>query len=622
MICFIEVTFISDIGTIEQYLQSQYDFLEGKAQGCFPGNEVKPGVWVGQGIEIDPTAQVTPPAVLGNQCAVGAGAKIGPFAILGSGVQVGKDASIRRSVVWDNAWIGKSAALRGTVVGNAARVKAHASLFEGSVIGDRTVVGERSVVKPGVKIWPEKWVEKGTRLRTSLVWGNCARSHLFGERGVVGDLNIEMGPELACRLGMSAGSTVGLPARFALSTNGQPGTLMIKQGLLSGLMAVGTKVMDLGSLIVPVHRYAVRALHLKGGIHVCCQGEEQVCLRFFNEQGADYPPGEQRRVESIFCREEYRRVSFNQIPKPEYVPDMNLAYLNYLLEFFDQDITRRACLRVVVDYDSQRMGSLLRPLFESLGCEMVTFAAPRRRSQTFTEMLKTAEHFGDMVKEHRADFGVMLDAGGEELILVDEEGRIVPEDLLTSLISLVILSENRYATIALPVTASDSVEEIARIWGGNVRRTKTAPWALMQIFLDEEVRCSQGRYPQFLLYGDALVTLGVLMEYIARKQKTLSRILREIPSFATARREVEVTWENKGKVIRYLAENSGDQEAELLDGVKIYHPKGWALVLPDADEPLCRIYSEGFNQEIAESLIEMYRQKIQEFCSSCPPEDN
>jgi mannose-1-phosphate guanylyltransferase/phosphomannomutase len=39
------------------------------------------------------------------------------------------------------------------------------------------------------------------------------------------------------------------------------------------------------------------------------------------------------------------------------------------------------------------------------------------------------------------------------------------------------------------------------------------------------------------------------------------------------------------------------------------------MVLPDAEEePMCRVYSEAFNQEAAESLTDMYVTKIQEIC--------
>jgi mannose-1-phosphate guanylyltransferase/phosphomannomutase len=77
---------------------------------------------------------------------------------------------------------------------------------------------------------------------------------------------------------------------------------------------------------------------------------------------------------------------------------------------------------------------------------------------------------------------------------------------------------------------------------------------------------------------------------------------------------VEVDWDDKGKVLRQLAEESQKQKVETTEGIKIQHPQGWAMVLPDAEEPMCRVYSEAFNQEAAESLTDMYVTKIQEIC--------
>ncbi|NPV29010.1 MAG: NTP transferase domain-containing protein [Firmicutes bacterium] len=609
-----------DVGNIEAYLQAHYDLLEGKTRLPIPATEVAPGVWVEGEAEIDPKAQITPPVYIGERCVIGPAAQIGPLAVLGREVRIGKGASLKRSVVWDCAWLGEGCELRGAVVGTGARVKMGAVLLEGSAVGDRTVVGERSVLKPGVKIWPEKWLEKGTRLRSSLVWGNHARPCVFGSRGISGDLNTEVGPELAARLGAALGSVVSLPARLSLGTDGSPGTQMVKNAVLAGLMSTGVGVVDFGSLTLPVHRYGVRALQLQGGVHICHQGGEKVCLRFLNGQGADYARSEQRKVEGMLSREEYRFVPLARIAPAEYVPDVSRSYLNHLLEYLDRDLCRRARIRIVVDYDPERLGALLPPLLEALGCELVTFAAPRKYPQTFAEMLKTAEQFGDVVKEQRANFGAVLDTGGEELVLVDEKGCIVREDLFTSLISLIVLSGNEQATLALPVTASDAVEEMARRRGGRIRRTKTAPWALMQTFLEEEVRRTQERRPQFLLYGDALATLAVIAEFLAEKRRPLSQILGEIPAFATARRDVEVSWEDKGKVLRTLAEEAGEGEVEMLDGIKMHHPKGWALILPDADEPRCRIYSEAFSQEIADSLTEMYARKIEEICRPPVPD--
>jgi mannose-1-phosphate guanylyltransferase/phosphomannomutase len=48
----------------------------------------------------------------------------------------------------------------------------------------------------------------------------------------------------------------------------------------------------------------------------------------------------------------------------------------------------------------------------------------------------------------------------------------------------------------------------------------------------------------------------------------------------------------------------------LLDGIKVRHGKDWALVLPDPEKPLYRVYGESYTQETAEELTDLYVQKI------------
>ncbi|MGD0153192.1 MAG: sugar phosphate nucleotidyltransferase [Thermacetogeniaceae bacterium] len=603
-----------DIGTIEQYVQAHYDILEGKVEVAVAGTESQPGVWLGDGVTVDQTARLVPPVVVGTGSVIGPRAKIGPGVVLGQNVTVGRGASIKRSVVWDGALIGENAVLRGAVVGWRARVKAAASCFEGSVIGDRSVVGERCVIRPGVKIWPEKWVEKGARLSTSLIWGQSARPHFFGSKGIIGDLITEINPEIAARLGAAIGTVKR--GRLSICTDGYPASQMIRHAVLSGLLATGVQVVDFGKLTLPAHRQGIRALRLNGGIHIYHRGLEKIAVRFFNNKGIDFSRNEQRQVEGMLDREEYRYTSSGQIVAAEYYPEVNRMYLNYLLGFLDRNVIRKARLRIAIDYDQEYLGCLLSPLFEALGCEAVAFPAARDQVRTSSEVAAAIEQFGNIVRERGADLGAAIDPGGEELVLIDDQGNVVQESRLMALLALITLNGNESATLALPVTMPEAVVEHARRRGCMVKRTKTAPWAQMQTALDDEVAGSQQRFPQFFFYGDALAALGMIVEHLAREGRPLSRLIESLPSFATAHREVEVTWDDKGKVLRKLAEDAGEAQAEIPEGIKLRHPEGWALVLPDADEPVCRVFAESFNYETAKSLTDMYAQKIREICGN------
>ncbi len=71
-------------------------------------------------------------------------------------------------------------------------------------------------------------------------------------------------------------------------------------------------------------------------------------------------------------------------------------------------------------------------------------------------------------------------------------------------------------------------------------------------------------------------------------------------------------WEQKGTVMRTLVELSKDREVELVDGVKVLHDDGWALALPDPEEPVTHVWAEGATDADARRLAQEYARRIRQ----------
>src|SRR5690606_33207972 len=124
------------------YVRAHKDILDGRVQVGIPGFEVSDGVFIAEGAEVHPDAVLTGPAVVGDNCFVDAGARLGEYTVLGQGVRVRSGAELERTVVHENAYLGESVKLRGTVVGRAADLRRNARCEEGVVLGDEVFVGE------------------------------------------------------------------------------------------------------------------------------------------------------------------------------------------------------------------------------------------------------------------------------------------------------------------------------------------------------------------------------------------------------------------------------------------------------------------------------------------------
>ncbi len=137
-----------DIGKLEHYLQSNFDLLTRKAPLPVPGSETQPGVWLGEGVQIAPTAKIQPPILLGDGCCVGEGAKVGPLVVLGNGVKVRQKAVVREAVLWDECIVGDGATVVRCVLGSQCEVMAGFRVEPDRAYGCGERIGESVAREP------------------------------------------------------------------------------------------------------------------------------------------------------------------------------------------------------------------------------------------------------------------------------------------------------------------------------------------------------------------------------------------------------------------------------------------------------------------------------------------
>jgi mannose-1-phosphate guanylyltransferase/phosphomannomutase len=118
--------------------------------------------------------------------------------------------------------------------------------------------------------------------------------------------------------------------------------------------------------------------------------------------------------------------------------------------------------------------------------------------------------------------------------------------------------------------------------------------------------------PGFLPAFDAAASLVKVLELLARTGSRLSTVVEGLPRTHMAHETVVTPWEQKGTVMRTLVEMSKDREVQLIDGVKVRHDDGWALALPDPEEPVTHIWSEGATDASAKALATEYARRIRQ----------
>ncbi|MBC7765339.1 MAG: NTP transferase domain-containing protein, partial [Hyphomonadaceae bacterium] len=209
MFGYVSADYWCDIGDLDAYMQCHCDILDKKVGIRFHANEVLPGVWMEEGVQIDEGAIIKKPCWIGQNAHIQKNAVVEEYSVVGQQCLISEGASLKRAIIWQGAKIGSQAQLRGCTICGSVNVGFQAQIYEKSVIGDRTMIGEKAIIKPSIKIWPAKTVEGGATVSANLVWGSRTNRSLFGERGISGEINVDVTPEFASRLGTAFGAMMG-----------------------------------------------------------------------------------------------------------------------------------------------------------------------------------------------------------------------------------------------------------------------------------------------------------------------------------------------------------------------------------------------------------------------------
>jgi len=602
-----------DVGTLEAYRRSHDDVLDGRVAIQIPGFEVRDGVWLGEGADLSPDAEVHTPVLVGDNSRVEGGAVLRPYTVLGDDVVVKADADIERSVVQNHVYVGPSARIRGAVIGRASDVREGVRIEENVVVGNDCFIGDHAIVNPSVKIYPFKSVESGALVTSSIVWESKGARTLFGRRGARGLANVDITSEVAVRLAQAYGTSLKKGSIVCTSRDTSRSARALKRALIAGLNLSGVHVMDLELSTVPLTRFQVRSQRAQGGISVrLAPGDpDTVEIRFMDENGADIDEGGQRKIERLLYREDFRRAFAGDIGDIVFPPRALEFYTAALEASVHAERLRRRPFKVVIDYSFGATSIVMPNVFAKIGATVLAvnpYATTSEAAQHDVHYDQRVKLIGDLVRTSGSDLGYVFDPDGETATIVDDQGvALTAEQALLVLVKLVC--EHRPgARIALPVSVSSEAERLAVAHGVPITWTKLSAAHLMEVAGSGTVDFAASQeggfiWPSFLPAYDSVATLAHLLDLLAADDRSLSTVLAEVPPSHVAHEMVPTPWERKGAVMRGIMEGAKDLPTVLVDGVKILYPDGWSLVLPDPEVAVTHVWAEGPSDVEARRLV-------------------
>jgi mannose-1-phosphate guanylyltransferase / phosphomannomutase len=617
---FVTDAYWEDIGTLEQYASAQRDVLDGKVRGVRPpGTRLRENIYVGRRAQVD-DEQLEGPVVIGDNVRIEESAKISPYTVIGNNVVISAGATLERSIVAEGTYIGEGAELIDTLVGRNSYVQPRARILERSSLGDDVIVGEGATIAPEVKVYPHKTIESGANVTQSLIYETMGLRTVFKGGIVSGKFNVDLTPEFVVRLSSSFGTTLDPGAVVTLGRDSSASALVAKRAMTAALLGTGVNVRDLRAAHAGVVRHDVLAGKSSAGAHVRAgEDPDDVEILFFSSDATPMTESDQRSVEKVFVREEYRRA---------YTPDVgDLIFPGRAVEQYVERLERAADREktsgttVVVDFSGGVASLVASRVFSRLGINAVVmegFANANVAGAARMNLEEGLDRVSRIVPTVEAAFGCVVGPTGEDVQFVDDRGEFVPPDVMLAC----LMDRLHPAKVVLPINLSHGYAELVESEGGTVESSRTGLGnvAIKAAGVSADLASlADGRYifPAFLPAPDCFMTLARALEAFGDEPLSQTRAKFGERFGNVARERLECPWAAKGRVMRGLAEKfGGDPDAILTDGVKLNVEGGWVLMLPDPDNPVFYVYAEpeGGNgarpKEIMGEYVELVRSLI------------
>jgi phosphoglucosamine mutase len=436
---------------------------------------------------------------------------------------------------------------------------------------------------------------------------------LFGSSGVRGLANVELTPQLACKVGLAVATHAKAKLAIVASDTRVSGP-MLEDALVSALLSTGTDVLLAGVVPTPTLAYAAKAFDADVGFMLTASHNppQYNGMKVFRGDTLSYTDEDQEAVEKIVTQRSFKLADWRNIGKIIPVD----AARNYL-EMAMKAVALKKHWRVIVDPGCGATCSVAPSMLKAIGCKVTSLNAqpdgyfPARKSEPTAESL---QDLANVVKALDADFGIAFDGDGDRVAFVDEKGVFVNFDRSLAAYSAYALKGSNGGKVVTNVEASMCVETMVQAYGGNVIRTKVG-----DIYVSEAIKksgavfggepCGAWVHPKYHFCPDGPLSAALMLMGLEKENKTMSQFISEVPEYVIKRENIVCKNELKYKIV----ENIGSAlkmafpsyfDYSTVDGVRLALKEGWLLIRASGTEPLIRLTVEGASLTVANNITQ------------------
>ncbi|MFL5570383.1 MAG: phosphomannomutase/phosphoglucomutase [Gemmatimonadaceae bacterium] len=400
----------------------------------------------------------------------------------------------------------------------------------------------------------------------------------------------------------------GVKGALAVGRDNRPSGEALHRALVSGLLAAGIDIIDIGIVPTPLAYWSQHNLDVVGGIQITGSHNPPEYNGFKLGLGTNSIYGAD--IQHI-----YDLATAAKFPRGR-----GTKRSEAIIDRYVDDIAKRVGklsrkLKVILDCGNGA-GSLVAPkLFPKLGIEPTCLFC--ESDGTFpnhhpdpTVPKNVADLIAAVRKDH-ADIGIAFDGDADRIGVIDDAGEIIWGDYLLIVYARDVLARTgKGQSIVFDVKASQALSEAVEKAGG-----VPVMWKTGHSLIEEKMHATHAPVggemsghmffsEGFYGFDDALYGAARLLQIVADSGKSIRELLADVPRFvSTPEIRVDCPDDKKfGIVDEATKYYSSRYKVITVDGVRVLFGDGWGLIRASNTQPVLVMRFEARTKEQLEKI--------------------
>ena len=408
-----------------------------------------------------------------------------------------------------------------------------------------------------------------------------------------------------------------------LGRDTRPSGSAISLFVKSVLRMQGIRIIDLGIAPTPMVLYTARILNADGGIIITASHnpDEWNAFKFVKNGGIFLTKQDFQNYMTVFSKKDYYYADhkvFIPLNKDDKIDSRQYfdKYFQNIKQAFDINNIKKRNFKVGIDPVNGAGAIFTSNFLKELNCEV--FAINNEQSGVFPHnpepKPENLKDLAELIGNHNCDVGFAQDPDADRLVLVDEKGNVLSEELTLALCVKHYLTSVK-SDVVINLSTSRMIEDIANACQCRVFRTPTGEINVVEKLLSINADIGGEGNGGVIMRNvnpcrDSFVGIVMILELLAAARIPLSELVEQLPKYSMIKEKIVTEDFQADNMKNKLQAKFPAGTFDFQDGIRLDIDKSWIQVRQSNTEPVVRIIAESLQEKDTLNMIQKVKELL------------